>query len=353
MALTGTVVAHCFRRSAAASPPSRCRPVAGWPFGAGRGREPMKAAGVPGRVARWAGTGRRCTKNRPRTLCGGGTGPKAKGHQDRTGGNTVEKDILKQNKESWDAIADSFFGVTALPVYGCFIPTEDELGLFPALLHKNVLDVGCGSGHSLKWCGDKGAAELWGLDLSSKQIENATKFLAGNGYKANLFNAPMERDPGIPKNYFDVVYSIYAIGWTMDLQTTFHLISSYLKKDGIFIFSWDHPFMHCVEAADNTLIFSGSYYEEKPVTFKKDIKKSANRNNPDLEKESGYPLTLYNRRLCDYINALAQAGFSVERIVEETDKQTLDGDYECSARYYSACKAKHFPQSIVFKARKL
>ncbi|WP_243128293.1 hypothetical protein [Clostridium chromiireducens] len=41
----------------------------------------------------------------------------------------MEKDIIKQNKESWDAIADSFFGVTALPVYGFFIPTEDELGL--------------------------------------------------------------------------------------------------------------------------------------------------------------------------------------------------------------------------------
>lgn len=75
----------------------------------------------------------------------------------------MKKNILRQNKESWDAIADSFFGVAALPVYGCFIPTEDELGLFPVLKDKKVLDIGCGSGHSLKWCGDKGAEELWGL----------------------------------------------------------------------------------------------------------------------------------------------------------------------------------------------
>ena len=155
----------------------------------------------------------------------------------------MKKNILRQNKESWDAIADSFFGVTALPVYGCFIPTEDELGLFPVLKDKKVLDIGCGSGHSLKWCGDKGAEELWGLDLSTKQIENAAKFLSDNHYKPYLFNAPMEQNPGIPENYFDIVYSIYAIGWTMDLQKTFNLISSYLKQDGVFIFSWDHPFM--------------------------------------------------------------------------------------------------------------
>lgn len=264
-----------------------------------------------------------------------------------------EKTIIHQNKQSWDAIADSFFGVTALPVYGCYIPTENELKLFPQLAGKKVLEIGCGSGHSLKWCGDKGAVELWGLDLSTKQIENATKFLNDNNYKPNLFNSPMEQNPGISQDYFDVVYSIYAIGWTVDLQHTFNLISSYLKKDGVFIFSWDHPFMHCVEAIDNNLIFSGSYYEKEPFTFKKDVKKPANRNNPDIEKESGFPMTLYNRRLSDYINALALAEFAVEKIVEETDEETLKSDYEFSSQYYSPCKAKKFPQSIVIKARKL
>ncbi len=265
----------------------------------------------------------------------------------------MKKDILKQNKESWDAIADSFFGVTALPIYGCFIPTEDELSLFPVLVNSKVLDIGCGSGHSLKWCGDKGAKELWGLDLSTKQIENATKLLTGSNYRPYLFNAPMELNPGIPEDYFDVVYSIYAIGWTIDIQATFNLVSSYLKRDGIFIFSWDHPFMHCIEASENTLIFSGSYFEKEPFTFKKDVNKPANRNNPNLNKECGFPLTLYNRRLSDYINALAKAGFAIEKVVEETDKQTLDRDCAFSSRYYSPYKAKHFPQSIVLKARKL
>lgn len=59
-------------------------------------------------------------------------------------------DIISQNKESWDAIANSFFGVTALPTYGCLCPTEDELHLFPELKNKKALDIGCGSGHSLK-----------------------------------------------------------------------------------------------------------------------------------------------------------------------------------------------------------
>ena len=77
-------------------------------------------------------------------------------------------DILFQNKKSWDAMADSWFGSTALPTYGCLIPTEDELKLFPNMLNKKVLDIGCGSGHSLRWCGDNGATELWRIGMSTK-----------------------------------------------------------------------------------------------------------------------------------------------------------------------------------------
>lgn len=61
----------------------------------------------------------------------------------------------------------------------------------------------------------------------------------------------------------------------------------------------------------------------------------------------------YNRRLSDYINALASAGFAVERVVEETDKATLERDAAFSSEFYSPCKAKHFPLSLIVKARKI
>lgn len=120
-------------------------------------------------------------------------------------------DILFQNKKSWDAMADSWFGSTALPTYGCLIPTEDELKLFPNMLNKKVLDIGCGSGHSLRWCGDNGATELWRIGMSTKQIENAKCFLKENGYLPKLFNSPMESDCGLPiLRYciFDICYRL-------------------------------------------------------------------------------------------------------------------------------------------------
>jgi len=262
-------------------------------------------------------------------------------------------DILIQNKESWNAIADSFFGATALPTYGCLCPTEDELHLFDNLSGMKVLDIGCGSGHSLKWCGDHGAAELWGLDISERQLENAQKFLSENEYTPKLFCSPMEENPGLPTEYFDVVYSIYAIGWTIDLQKTFDLISSYLKPGGMFIFSWDHPFLHCVDVQDEKLIFSGSYFEKEAFTFTRTSAGKGVGRSPSAYEEGGNALTLYNRRMSDYINVLAGAGFAALRVIEETDKDILERDCGFSSQYYAPCKAKRFPLSLIVKARKI
>jgi len=246
-------------------------------------------------------------------------------------------EILSQNKTSWDSIADDWFGTTALPTYGCLIPTEDELHLFGDIRGKKVIDIGCGSGHSLKWCGEHSASELWGLDMSTKQLENANTLLKENGFTLKLFNSPMEVDCGLPHDYFDIAYSIYAIGWTTDLQITFNNIVSYLKKDGIFIFSWDHPFMHCIDIQDIKLIFEGSYFDEELFTFEK----------------GGKPVSIFNRKMSTYINALAKAGFTIEQVIEETDKGTLNRDCEFSSQYYAPCKAKKFPLSFIIKSRKL
>ena len=262
----------------------------------------------------------------------------------------MKNDILKQNENSWNALAEDFFGVTALPILGCSIPTEDELHLFPDLNGKSVLEMACGSGHSLKWCAEHGAKELFGLDISEQQLQAAKTLLNESGYSCTLFHQPMEENRNIPQNYFDVVYSVYAIGWTIDLEKTIGNAAQYLKQGGVYIFSWDHPFLHCVDlesvaisggnrtvTTEERIIFSGNYLEEDYYTFEK----------------SGNPLTLQNRKVSTYINALANAGFAVERVVEETSETILEKSSGFNSGYYADFKAKHFPLSIVFKARKL
>ena len=255
----------------------------------------------------------------------------------------MEEQIVEKNKRYWNDHADLWFGATALPKYGVRFVTEDDLHFFSDVAGKKVLELCCGSGHSLKYLADKGAGELWGLDLSQKQLDNAKQMLSGSGCNPKLICAPMEADSGIPEDYFDYVFSIYGIGWTTDLAGTFKKVASYLKKDGIFIFSWGHPLHYCVaksyetgedEVIDGKLVFSRSYFDES--YFKMPV------HDTDV--------TFANRKISTYVNALYDAGFIIERMVEQTDEKSLSDTEDDSPK---AKKAKMVPLSMCFKCRKL
>lgn len=254
-----------------------------------------------------------------------------------------DEEIIEVNKKYWNDHADLWFGTTALPEYGVHFPTEDDLHLFGDVSGKSMLEICCGSGHSLLYNANKGAKELWGVDISQSQLDNASKLLSDNGCSANLICAKMEDELDVPQGYFDYVYSIYGIGWTTDLQGTFDKIASYLKKDGIFIFSWHHTLNYCIAWScdereivlnNDEFVMAKSYYDES--YFKMSV--------------HGSEIVLCNRKLSTYINALARAGFVIEQLVEDCDEDTkkAEGDLDLKTK-----KAKMLPISFCIKARKL
>jgi len=247
---------------------------------------------------------------------------------------TVDMDrnvVHKTNSLFWDTTGTDVLGATSLPFYGAFV-SEENCRLFGDVSGKKMLEIGCGSGHSLQYMGERKASELWGMDLSENQIEKTKQLLSEYGLSANLVCSPMEEECGLPEDYFDFVYSIYAIGWTTDLEGTFGRIASYLKKDGIFIFSWSHPIHKCVAAENNVLVFKKCYFDESwySVTLNEST------------------LTLSDRKLSTYVNALSKSGFVIEQMIEQSDDemmQSRDSDF--------AKKAKMLPVTFVIKARKL
>ena len=237
----------------------------------------------------------------------------------------------KTNTEFWSTIGSEVLGATALPSWGNFFPSEDKLHLLGDLSGKRVLEIGCGNGHSLKYAADRGASELWGLDISADQIARTGNFLETQGIHAKLICSPMEDECELPADYFDLVYSVYGIGWTTNLDKTLKRIYSYLKKDGVFVFGWSHPIHKCVSVEDGKLIFSNSYFNEE--WYRADIG----------DKE----IMLSNRMLSTYINSLANNGFVIEKLTEETDRERAlasDNDF--------GRKALMLPTVFVIRARK-
>lgn len=127
------------------------------------------------------------------------------------------------------------------------------------------------------------------------------------------------------------------------MQGTFDKIASYLKKDGIFIFSWHHTLNYCVGWSsaerkdvfeDDKLVFSRSYFDES--YFKMPVHDSE--------------IIICNRKISTYVNALAKAGFVIEQMIEQNDRATMEatGDMGDKTR-----KAQMIPISVCFKTRKL
>lgn len=241
--------------------------------------------------------------------------------------------VHKTNSFYWDTKGNDFLGAIVLPLYGAYV-SEEKCRLFGDVTGKKMLEIGCGNGQSMQYLGERKASELWALDISEKQIEKAAQHLNACGLSAKFICTPMEEECGLPVDYFDFVYSIYAIGWTTDLEGTFGRIASYLKKDGVFIFSWSHPIHKCVAAENNMLAFKKCYFDESWYSV-------------SLDEGT---LTLSDRKLSTYVNALAKAGFVIEQMVEESDDEIMQSRDDNSD---FAKKAKMLPVTFVIKARKL
>lgn len=244
------------------------------------------------------------------------------------------KNNLTENNKGWNLAQKNGWTGTILPEYGPYTPNEEKLHLFDDIEDKSVLEIACGDGRSLLYLAGKGAKELYGLDISEKQIEAAKENLKNNKVKATLFSSPMEVNPGIPFHHFDYVYSIYGIGWAQDLRKVFGLISKYLKPKGRFVFSWDNPMLSCIKGKDSEYLITESYVKEQERQWAK----------------FGEFLTSRNWKLSSYINALISSGFEIERVIEESDDYSDTAPF--TEKYYSEHKASIINHTVIIKARK-
>ena len=249
--------------------------------------------------------------------------------------------ILNINQKGWNAVARLFYGGTPLPKYGPLAETEDDLNLISEIGDGKVLELGCGSGHSLAYLWErKHAKELWGLDLSEEQLRLAREFLDGRNIQAKLLLSSMDENPGVPLDYFDLVVSIYSLGWTPDLARTLDLVHSYLKPGGVFIFSWEHPVYRCL-----------NYSPELDKYF---LEHSYSDEYSELHPSwKGVEIVINHRKLSTYLNAIVQAGLVIDRVIESELNVALAREQDLAPdKWYSVPRAQLIPTTFIVKTQK-
>ena len=248
------------------------------------------------------------------------------------------KEFIKMNKKGWNDLIKSNkpFSNTILPQYGPFLKrNEDEIGLLENLNGAKVLDIGCGAGESLEYIYNKGAKEIWGIDISEEQITKAKERFPE--FHNNFIVSPMEERLDIPNDYFDYVISIFSIGYTSDLHKTLTNVYKYLNKNGSLIISWTHPFYYCLDIEKDKVIINKPYFDETSEIITKGIDK--------------VNLAQKNLMLSTIINIASEIGFYVDRMYEEETilKDDLNG---YKSRFWKKEKTANCPTTIIFKFKK-
>jgi ubiquinone/menaquinone biosynthesis C-methylase UbiE len=170
--------------------------------------------------------------------------------------------------------------------------TIDLLGDVSGL---NVLDAGCGSGQLTEWMLDHGAS-VTAMDVSGSMAELARKRL---GDRAKVHVADLAQPLGFAKNgEFDVVVASLAMHYVFDWGAVLTEFRRVLSPGGGVVFSTHHPSM------DWQIDTPDDYFAIKQVT-------------EEWAKGSGmFEVTFWRRPLTAMCEAIASAGFVIERLVE-------------------------------------
>lgn len=251
--------------------------------------------------------------------------------------DNLASEKIQRNRETWNKVSDLFINASALPAWAPF-GVGDDLGLIPETKAKTFLEIGCGSGRSIKYLTEKGARKVYGLDVSEAQLKEADRFnhnMIKQGV-VELIHAPMEEK--ISVSPVDVVFSVYGFGWTQEPERTLRNIFSYLKPGGQFIWSWDHSFFADVQYKEGQLVVQYSYHEERPREIK------------DWRKPGCTAYITY-RKTDTWFQLQTGAGFEIIGYYEPKPTN-MDHASDNPERHYSIQKAEKVLASFIFACRK-
>jgi len=251
--------------------------------------------------------------------------------------------MSKEIEKWWDISSEDYQKSAKVETksahYGPYAPNENKLRLLGKVKGKKILEIGCGGGQCSIAFAKQGAI-CKGLDLSQKQIDYAKALAKKEKVSVQFLKHNIQTLKNIKSNSYDIVFSAYALQYVPNLKKCFNEVYRVLKKKGLFVFSFDHPFYtlistenHKLERNYNTL---GKIEEIEP--------------GPDGINRK---FIAYFRKISEIIEAISNSGFILEKMIEPFDKKSEKG---WRKGYWKEIYPKNLVEkispTIIFKARK-
>ena len=162
--------------------------------------------------------------------------------------------------------------------------------LLPPVAGLAVLDAGCGPGWYTQYLVERGA-NVTAVDASEKMVAITRARVEG---RAEVLKADLRRPLPFSSASFDLVMCSLVLHYLEAWEDVFGELARVLKPGGLFLLSLPHPF------ADFQTFALDNYLQTQRLT---------------VDRSVG-PVTLYVRPLSALTEALAGAGFMMERVLE-------------------------------------
>ncbi|WJH34460.1 class I SAM-dependent methyltransferase [Paenibacillus sp. CC-CFT747] len=184
--------------------------------------------------------------------------------------------------------------------------------LLPDFRNRSVLDLGCGFGWHCRYARERQASSVVGVDISERMLQKARE--RTDDPAISYIHKPIE-DIHFPEGQFDIVLSSLAFHYLESFDLICNKVYHYLKANGVFIFSVEHPVFTSRAEQDwyydnqgNRLHWPVDTYQEEGI-----------RETSFLTEN----VIKYHRTLSTYLNGLLNAGFHIKAVKEPIPSEEM------------------------------
>lgn len=183
--------------------------------------------------------------------------------------------------------------------------------MLPNFKGKRVLDLGCGFGWHCQYAIEHEASTVVGVDISEKML-NVAKQKTSKDIK--YIKEPLEI-VDFTESSFDIVISSLAFHYLASFEDIAGKVHSWLKQNGDFIFSVEHPVFTAFGTQDWYRDAEGKILHFPVDNYFVEGKREANFLGENVIK--------YHKTLTTYLNGLLKSGFEIIGVVEPQPSEEL------------------------------